>query len=462
MQKSYFSCVFVCCFALIMSASNSLAVQWDLNYRQLLSAQESSDVVALQSKLSSRLRVHSDSLQYLAQVNSATQAILIETAQELSLSVTLLTQHADQYFLYYLDVGRGQSADITTAQIVRPINQSDFDKIFNQLFSRQQSPPSKAIDQPRKFTWTPGYVGVISLSGNQGSRQFLLSQDDFLKLSRSTVIQDLVGTLSGGGHYYGGLRAEDNWATTLVAQIKRLPTTRQGLLQQELLMALQSSDEQKIQVALARGADINGFVDNGATLLSWAIMNDKPQVAQRLAMLGADPTRKNFFGDSSGQALARVSLANALVANSASAATNRQTLIMRKHSPQTPAQRCQLLLDILWNDATVDLASDLVTQAISPNCATATGITVTMLAAGNASADMLKTVIGSQNNVNAVNASGTTALMYAASAMRLENVQLLLTSKANANVKDSQGDTALSMAKQQGAASVIRLLEKAQ
>ena len=62
--------------------------------------------------------------------------------------------------------------------------------------------------------------------------------------------------------------------------------------------------------------------------------------------------------------------------------------------------------------------------------------------------------------VNGRNTSGSTALMYAALTGRMENVRLLLAAGADPGLKDGKGITAQLMAKWQGFADIVKLLEQ--
>ena len=78
-----------------------------------------------------------------------------------------------------------------------------------------------------------------------------------------------------------------------------------------------------------------------------------------------------------------------------------------------------------------------------------------------ASGQVAEILIESGADVNAVDADGKTALMGAALLNQGDVAQVLLARGADAHVRDNRGKTALGYAKQQGAISMIALLERA-
>jgi uncharacterized protein len=445
-------------FCALLYANEGLARPY---YEQILSKQNPADVAALRQSLNSSLQDPNALLARRARVKDADRSILIELAFSAGHpELVFLTELDGQYLVYLWSVGFIRDNSRDHGKLIRQIEKADFEKAFKQLSDRKQSPPSIKISSQR-FTWQQGYVGIVNLSSKQIQQQYLLSTDDLYKLIKSTAFQDLLGySILGGGHYRGGYRTEAGWVNKFIDSLRQLPRNPKAQLQVALFEALESQNWSLVDALIAQGADVNEYLEDGATPIIWATLNNRSLAVQQLLKRGADPLRETFFGETLEDLANRFRVREAVASNPESITTRRDFLSKKALNAQSPSERCNVLLDILSNETTSDLAV-LINDDLSPNCSRSSGATPIMLAAGNVDAKTLEFVISKQGNLDATNFNGATALMYAASSGKTANVASLLSKKADTEIRDKQGQTALLMAKQQNAIEIIALLEQA-
>jgi hypothetical protein len=282
-------------FACALQTSH--AAQWDMSYSALFTSQKLDDVNKLENLLIRDVRARSDDLQKRAALSTATRAILIETVNIGYPTITLLTERSTGYYLYQWLVGMPRDYSRDHGKIVRQIDKADFDTAYFKLHAHKQSLPTKQVDGVPGMRWDAGFTGVVSLFESTAPRQYLVSQNDYFDLSRSNPLDDIAGALVGGGHYRSGYRTKPSWLSELLSRAERFKPSGQSSLHRALSDAVHAEQWEQVKSLLAQGADINYYSDDGSTLLSWAILNNKPGLARQLMALGADPLRKNFFGD---------------------------------------------------------------------------------------------------------------------------------------------------------------------
>jgi uncharacterized protein len=445
-------------YTLLFAKASSASV----DYEQILSKQKASDVAVLRRSFISQLNKPSELLQLRTRYKDADRSILVELSAKGGYpQIVLLTELDGRYFIYRWLVGIARDNSRDHGKLIRQIQKIDFDKAFEHLNARNQSPPSKKFEADGVTWQLPGYGGIVSLTTKQTQRQYLLSYDDLYELTKSSFLKDLVGySFLGGGHYHGGYKTIPGWTDLFIENLTRLPRHPKAQIQFGLFEALNNHNWSLVGSLIDQGADVNDYLEDGSTPLIWATLNNRNLIAQQLLKLGADPLRETFFGETPEDLINRFRVREVVSSSAGSVSARREFLSKKAQNALTSIDRCNVLLDILSNENTSDLAT-LINDELSPNCSRASGATLVMLAAGNAEVKILETVIAKQGDLNATNFYGATALMYAASASKSENVALLVSKNADVAIKDKQGQTALMMANQQNNKEIVALLESA-
>lgn len=148
------------------------SVGWDLTYESLLKRNNvaASELIWVWLKKSK-----SPAEAWLAELKGkpVTSVILIEFpafhAAERT-TILLFRAEGETYYWEYVEGGKHGRTE-------EPVKPSHFDAIFKEVMSWQQLPPKRADELPDQVL--PGYMGFLSYFDSTGSRQMLLTVDDF-------------------------------------------------------------------------------------------------------------------------------------------------------------------------------------------------------------------------------------------------------------------------------------------
>jgi ankyrin repeat protein len=108
-----------------------------------------------------------------------------------------------------------------------------------------------------------------------------------------------------------------------------------------------------------------------------------------------------------------------------------------------------------------DTVKRLLARGADPAALDRLGKNAMTYAAGEGRTEVVATLLAAGVNPNAVYANDLTALMWAAGFGKTETVQALLAAGANPALKDNRGKTAADMAREQGFAATVAVLDAA-
>lgn len=185
-----------------------------------------------------------------------------------------------------------------------------------------------------------------------------------------------------------------------------------------LIDAIKRRDIRAADALLARHADVNAALPDGATALAWAVFLDLQDTALKLIEAGANVNAKGDYGE-------------------------------------TP-------LTLALANGNVTLTTRLLKAGADPKATRWNGETALMIAAGAGSADEVKLLLDAGLDVNAAESEkGQNALMWAAAEGHPAVVDLLIQRGANVNAATKSGFTALAFATMKNDSASIRFLAKA-
>ena len=135
-----------------------------------------------------------------------------------------------------------------------------------------------------------------------------------------------------------------------------------------------------------------------------------------------------------------------------------QLLLWAKADVNARDRGGQTVLMMLDEDATTDIAWDLLNAGAKVNLRDSDGDTALSEIAIVNNSEVLKTLLDAGAKVNAVNNKGQSALMKAAGEGLVNNIRLLVQAGAEINQQDKNGKTALTYAKEGEHRAAVRLL----
>lgn len=184
-----------------------------------------------------------------------------------------------------------------------------------------------------------------------------------------------------------------------------------------LIEAIKRRDIKAAEALIARHANINAALPNGATALAWAVFLDLPEAAGKLIDAGANVNTRGDYGE-------------------------------------TP-------LTLALANGNAELTRRLLKAGADPRATRWNGETALMIAAGVGSVEEVKLLLDAGLDVNAAEGEkGQDALMWAAAEGHPEVVDLLLQRGANVKATSKSGFTALLFATMRNdSASVQRLIQ---
>jgi ankyrin repeat protein len=185
-----------------------------------------------------------------------------------------------------------------------------------------------------------------------------------------------------------------------------------------LIDAIKRRDTKTADALVAKRANIDAALPDGATALSWAVFLDLEDTAVKLMEAGADVNARGDYGE-------------------------------------TP-------LTLALANGNVALTARLLKAGADPKATRWNGETALMIAAGAGSVDEVKLLLDAGLDVNAAESEkGQNALMWAAAEGHPDVVDLLIQKGANVNAATKSGFTALAFATMKNNSASVRLLAKA-
>ncbi len=222
--------------------------------------------------------------------------------------------------------------------------------------------------------------------------------------------------------------------------------------QSALMSAARVGGAAAVQLALAKGALVDGRDKDGKTALMWAAYMGRTEAVTELLKEGADVNAT----DNSGW----TAIAGAVFARRPEAL---QLLLAQGPAlnPHDNEGRTPLMHAAQYGDLV--MIRDLLAKGGDPNARNRFEQTPLMFAVALPEPAAAELLLAAGADANAMDAAGRSVLINAvlAGAERTANVQLLLKARVDLNTKDKEGRTALAWAKNKGYAAIEKLLKKA-
>lgn len=222
--------------------------------------------------------------------------------------------------------------------------------------------------------------------------------------------------------------------------------------QSALMSAARVGSAAGIQLALNKGALINGRDKDGKTALMWAAYMGRNDAIKELISAGADANAADAQGWTAIEAAvwARHAAALELLLEQDLDVNSRDS------EGRTPLMHAAQYGDLV-------MMRDLLAKGADPNARNRFEQTPLMFAVALPDADAAELLIQAGADVNARDAAGHSVLTNAVltGTERPANVQLLLRARADTNAKDNENRTALSWALKNGHTAIAQLLKRA-
>jgi ankyrin repeat protein len=221
--------------------------------------------------------------------------------------------------------------------------------------------------------------------------------------------------------------------------------------QSALMSAAKVGSITAIQLALAKGALVNGRDKDGKTALIWAAYMGRNEAMTELLSAGADANLADSIGWTALEAAVWARHPAALE-------------LLLAHGPEVNPRdsegRTPLMHAAQYGDLV--MIRDLLAKGADPNASNRFGQTPLMFAVALPDPDAAALLIAAGADVNARDAAGRSVLINAAltGADRTANVRLLIEARADLNAKDNDNRTALAWAIRKGQTSIALFLKK--
>jgi len=229
-------------------------------------------------------------------------------------------------------------------------------------------------------------------------------------------------------------------------------TPEQAALVSVLIAAAKSGNVVAIQLAIEKGAEINGADIDGKTPLMWAAYTGQYSAVAALLAAGADMQARDKMGWTALHAAAwarRAPVVSLLLEQGAAA------------DAKDLDDRTALMHAAQYGETA--MVRDLIAKGANPNARNKFDQTALMFAATLRDTATAEALLEGGADINAKDAAGRTVLMNAvlAGADRTAAVELLLVNGAEINTADKQGRSALKLAAEHGYPEMVALLRKA-
>jgi ankyrin repeat protein len=221
--------------------------------------------------------------------------------------------------------------------------------------------------------------------------------------------------------------------------------------QSALMSAAKGGSATAIELALAKGALVNGRDKDGKTALMWAAYMGRTEAITELLAAGADPNQADSLGWTALEAAVWARHPAAL-----------ELLLAQgpEVNPRDSEGRTPLMHAAQYGDLV--MIRDLLAKGADPNASNRFGQTPLMFAVALPDPDAATLLIAAGADVNARDAAGRSVLINAAltGADRTANVRRLIEARADLNAKDNDNRTALAWAIRKGQTAIALVLKK--
>jgi ankyrin repeat protein len=229
-------------------------------------------------------------------------------------------------------------------------------------------------------------------------------------------------------------------------------TPEQAALVSILIAAAKSGNLTAIQLAMEKGAEINGADIDGKTPLMWAAYTGQYSAVTALLAAGADMQARDKMGWTALHAAAwarRAPVVSLLLENGAAA------------DAKDLDDRTALMHAAQYGETA--MVKDLIAKGANTNARNKFDQTPLMFAVTLRDTSTAEALLEGGADINAKDAAGRTVLMDAvlAGADRAPAVEWLLVNGAETNAADKQGRSALKLAAEHGYPEMVTLLRKA-
>lgn len=221
--------------------------------------------------------------------------------------------------------------------------------------------------------------------------------------------------------------------------------------QSALMSAAKVGSAAGVELALNKGALVNGRDKDGKTALMWAAYMGRNEAITELLSAGAEVNQADSLGWTALEAAVWARHPAAL------------ELLLAQNpdvNPRDSEGRTPLMHAAQYGDLV--MIRDLLAKGADPNASNRFGQTPLMYAIALPEPDAAALLIGAGADVNARDAAGRSVLINAVltDGDRAPSVRLLLQARADLNVKDNENRTALGWAIRKGQTGIAQLLKK--
>jgi ankyrin repeat protein len=221
--------------------------------------------------------------------------------------------------------------------------------------------------------------------------------------------------------------------------------------QSALMSAAKVGTAAAVELALSKGALVNGRDKDGKTALMWAAYMGRNEAIAQLLTAGADVNQADALGWTAIEAAVWARHASAL------------ELLLAQNpdvNPRDSEGRTPLMHAAQYGDLV--MIRDLLAKGADPNASNRFGQTPLMFAVALPDSNAAELLVAAGADVNARDAAGRSVLINAVltGADRPGNVRLLIQSRADLNAKDNDNRTALAWAVRKGQTAIAQLLKK--
>jgi ankyrin repeat protein len=241
-------------------------------------------------------------------------------------------------------------------------------------------------------------------------------------------------------------------ATGAAGHVDRLPRAPSDAYAgwPDVAVAATRKDPARLRDLLARGADPNGVLPDGQTVLIAAVASDSGPSVAALIAAGASLTKPDAQGATPVQVAVRLGHASAL-----------DVLLDHGADPNAPGPNAAPPLIVAVENGDLRSVRRLLAAGADPNARSPAGGAALAIAAARDHSEIVKQLLDARAAVSAADASGRTPLWLAACADAAATVPVLVKAGAAVDAADALGVTPLACAAARGHTAMVDRLVRA-